>query len=450
MHDIVKKGSLAGKLFRSRPFKDGEEYRLTKHCIRTGCDGGELLFHTLTGELVLLERGESFMTARKELAKKGFIVPAGQDDLRLADEFRHTAALIPPPQDRIESFTILTTTDCNARCYYCYEKGRRRVSMSEETALDVAAYVSEVSRGGPVSLSWFGGEPLYNIPAIDLICGELTRRGVTLKSHMTSNGYYLTPEIAVRARDAWKLEHVQITVDGTEDVYRRTKAYTERDGNPLKRVLDNAESAMDTGIRVFLRLNVDASNAEDMKDAVDLLGRRFKGRENCMIQIAFLSSFADRVHEFEFPDDAVRCYFSLLERAASYGLKYDRPFTNDLAANRCIADSSTCEVILPDGRLGKCEHFSESELIGSIYSPERDMNMVSAWKERKTAEDMPECENCPLYPRCINLKKCEWTRNGCPAYVRMIRIRTLEEQLLQKYSNWKTSNARGNTRNETE
>ncbi|MBO4219878.1 MAG: radical SAM protein [Clostridia bacterium] len=450
MQEILKQSSLTGKLFKRQQLIDGVEYRLTKHCIKTCCDGGELLFHTLTGELVLLEHGESDKDARKELVEKGFLVPEGQNDVRLADEFLRTAALIPPRSDRIDSFTVLTTTDCNARCYYCYEKGRRRLSMSGKTALDVAAYISNASKGGPVSLSWFGGEPLYNIPAIDLICGELKKRGVKLKSHMTSNGYYLTPEIAIRARDAWKLEHVQITVDGTEDFYRRTKAYTDRDANPLVRVLDNAENAMDTGIRVFLRLNVDASNAEDMMNAVDLLGRRFKGRENCMIQVAFLSSFADRVHEFESPDDAVRCYFSLTERAAYYGLKYDKPFTNDLAANRCIADSSACEVILPDGSLGKCEHFSESELIGSIYSPDRDMNMVSSWKERKKAKDMPECGDCPIYPRCINLKKCEWTKNGCPSYVRLIRIRMLEEQLLKKYLNWKERIAEEDDNDETE
>lgn len=438
MQMILEPGKLAKKICRRRERAAGQEYRLTRHCVKVDAADGQLLFHTLTGELVLIEPGEACEAVEAELIGRGFMVPVDFNDPRYADEIRHVAALLmPKSKKRRDSFTILTTTDCNARCFYCYEKGRPRVSMTVETARDVAAYIAEACRGEPVSLSWFGGEPLYNIPAIDTIVGELDRRGVAIRSHMTSNGFYLTPEVARRAREVWRVENVQITIDGTAEVYRRTKAYIDACENPLERVLDNVEGALDEGMRVYLRLNLDRANAEDMMGAVDILGERFKGRENCKILVAMLRSFAGKVSAFESDNDAVNCYFALLDRAALYGLKRERPFIHELTANRCMADSDACEVILLGGRLGKCEHFSETELIGSIYSPERDAEMVAAWKVRTTYRDMPECADCPLYPRCINLKKCDWTKTGCPAYVRMIRMRELEEQLLKEYDQWK-------------
>ena len=40
----------------------------------------------------------------------------------------------------ITSYSIFTTTDCNARCYYCFEMGRSRMPMNQETALKVVQF----------------------------------------------------------------------------------------------------------------------------------------------------------------------------------------------------------------------------------------------------------------------------------------------------------------------
>ena len=43
--------------------------------------------------------------------------------------------------NKISSYVIFTTTDCNARCFYCYEKGTPRIKMSKKTAEDVANFI---------------------------------------------------------------------------------------------------------------------------------------------------------------------------------------------------------------------------------------------------------------------------------------------------------------------
>ena len=96
-----------------------------------------------------------------------------------------------------------------------------------------------------------------------------------------------------------------------------------------------------------------------------------------------------------------------------------------------MADSDACEVILPDGRIGKCEHFSESEIIGSIYSDERDEALIRDWK--RLAPDCPECADCALYPRCRHLAKCDWTESSCRPSRRRVEEYKLTRMVLDKY-----------------
>ena len=89
--------------------------------------------------------------------------------------------------------------------------------MSDRTAADAADYIARVSEGGKVTLSWFGGEPLMNTKAIDIITSELRARGVPFRSKIVSNGYLFDGELVRKAKDEWALEFAQITLDGTEE-----------------------------------------------------------------------------------------------------------------------------------------------------------------------------------------------------------------------------------------
>ena len=92
-----------------------------------------------------------------------------------------------------------------------------------------------------------------------------------------------------------------------------------------------------------------------------------------------------------------------------------------------MADDDASVTILPDGRLGKCEHYSESETFGSIYSDGRDADMIQSWKEQ--LEEQAECGICPLYPQCIRLKKCEWEQFGCSEADRQMKLQRLRFQI---------------------
>jgi len=122
-------------------------------------EGGVLVFHTLTRALLLLTPEEYAAPDNlPELRSSWFRVPQEMDDMKYADQVRFIRRTMWKEPEHITSYTIFTTTDCNARCFYCYEMGRSRIPMSAETAHKAAAYIAAHCGGEKVHLHWFGGE----------------------------------------------------------------------------------------------------------------------------------------------------------------------------------------------------------------------------------------------------------------------------------------------------
>lgn len=430
MQKIFSPLSTVERICSQQKYQSDVRYRRTTFCIEIPCDNGRLLFHTLTGVLFLLDADESLESCKEELVKHRFLVPEAFDEKQYLLEVRRVLSLLRPYNGKRTSFTILTTTDCNARCFYCYEFGCRRMSMDEKTAADTADYIARVSGGDKVKLSWFGGEPLYNAQAIDTICSCLRERGVKYKSSVASNGYLFDEPTAKKAEELWNLQSAQITLDGTAERYQKIKAYIYHDDHAFDRVLDNIDHLLSHHVSVTVRLNMNRENADDLLLLCDELEARFKGKENFSVYPVLLKGFIGEVGEFSTDEEAVDRYQMLRNKLLSAGLLRRYKPDRNIRFQRCMADNDSCEVIKPDGSIGKCEHFDESDVIGRIDTDERDEALISAWKEQVFEE---KCRDCPILPRCIELKKCAWSQGGCSEAVRRIRILKLKDAVLDAY-----------------
>lgn len=418
----------------SQKVKANVEYIPSRHCLRVPCQAGELLYHALTGALVLLPKGLTGESDREELIKNWFLVPEDFDEIRHVDDVKRIVAMLKPSVREKTNFTILTTTDCNARCFYCYELGIRRFPMAEKTAREVALYIARACGGKRVSLRWFGGEPLYNRQAIDTICKTLGQNGISYESSMVSNGFYLDEQTARKAVVDWRLTKAQITIDGTETIYNRTKAYIDAEQNPYARVMGNIQSALSVGIAVTIRLNMDARNAWDLLRLLDDVKARFEGSDNLDIYIALLHEFEGKIHRHETDRQAEEAYGLLRDKAEAMGMLRRKPLSDGFPVNYCMADSEACETILPDGRTGRCEHFSEAMVTGNIRDEGRDEAVTKRWKEPLR---VPECGVCALYPQCRKLKLCEWNEDGCSGLDRAIKTDALKREILEAYREYK-------------
>ena len=365
---------------------------------------GLLLYHTLTCSMVLLQPDEAAdLTAQRELIDRWFLVPEDHDDRKLCRQVRQMVTLLKPAAKTISTYIILPTTGCNARCFYCFEQGAKPVTMTTETASRVVRYIVAHRGNEEVTLRWFGGESLVNAKVIGQICTELREQGVPFCSVMTSNGYLFDAEMVQRARDLWQLQHVMITIDGTEQTYNRVKAFVYRGVNAFERVLQNIGMLTAAGIHVSIRLNVDNYNIKEMAELVELLHRRF-GTNAHLSVISFELYGGERS-----PEDSATLFaqrMQLEQQIAQCGYRSKQKLLNDIKVNCCWADDNGESVIIvPDGHLGKCEHCIDREFFGHIDSEEREEAIIRKFKERRA--EIEACATCFYYPQCIRLVMCE-------------------------------------------
>ncbi len=417
--------------------KDSHEaYRPFRYSLRLVLEDSAVFFHVLTREMAAVPLAEeSAPETRQWLKEHRFLVPENTDDYKIALQTRSVLRLLIPRQEGYSAFEILTTTDCNARCPYCYEKGCARTDMTPETADAAAAFIGTHSAGRQVTLKWFGGEPLCNPPVIDRICARLQSDGVPYVSVMVSNGSLFDGETVKKAVSLWRLKHVKVTLDGTEPVYNKVKAYVFPEGNMYRKVMENISGLLDAGISVTVRLNLDRYNADDLLGLADELGRSFAGRGGIdVITVPLFESTlpADRIAERR--EVIYSLQEKLEDRIRAAGLSVPGRLRRRLDLFHCQADGNMGVTIQPDGRLGICGFYPDRETFGSVFSGETDPAVIRKWRE--PAEDLPACRTCVSFPECVRIRHCPMEPACCPE-LQALRNRALEESVRREYELWK-------------
>jgi len=420
----------------------GDVYHPSSFIVRRGVPDGVLLFNTLTCELVLVGKELQELLENEYMREHLFVVPEGLDEKKLVRQYRTLRAMMDDREETVSSYTILTTTDCNARCFYCYEMGRSRIPMSKETAMKVVDMIernwtARCSKKGDVKLNWFGGEPLYNSEVIDLICSELKHRNIHFHSSMTSNGYLFDKELARKAARMWKLQRIQITLDGTEEVYNRSKAYIYKDGmSPFQRVVRNIGLLLDAGVKVSARLNLGPYNADDLFALVRFLADSFGGKKrfSCYAHPLFEASAGN--NSLKLSDDARRLVGEKMKQLddlmTELGIMSgESKLPKEVKRRWCMADGGNGVIIAPTGEIGLCEHYSESNFFSSVDTPEVvDETVVTSFREHR--DEFELCDKCPLYPQCIRLKMCEEAAICYPEKVEYL-VNRMQLAMEQKY-----------------
>lgn len=424
MKTIVEPKEKVAKILGTQRLHTEATYRLMRYVIQTECDKGVLLHNVITGQLVLLGTDEAAAlvalpasmdqlapTDMSELVAAYYLVPMDYDERSIVDKLRMLMRHLFTPKG-INSYTILTTTNCNAHCFYCYQAGYKHVDLSEEMAHDLVEYMMAHKTEGPVRLHWFGGEPLVGTARIEQICGELKRRGVEYESSMISNGYLFTEELAKKAVCEWHLKRIQITLDGTEDVYNSVKRFqTHADESPYQRVLRNIAALQNNGVRVSIRLNLDQHNAENLGTLIDELAERFKDCDKLHVYVYPLfdgEGFAPIQHDDQQLIELRKLCYDLNRRISLCGIASESTKLVSLKSNCCMADNPGSVVIYPDGRFFRCEHTAPGDEYGSLSQGVTNQKNYDKYREYVVHD---ECEQCVLYPSCIHSAGCYGSGN---------------------------------------
>lgn len=442
MKTILKMNTFVEAILNKGQFKKNKNYMLSKFIKSFSVDGKTILYSNLTREIVELDAEEDLIIRNlpnlynekmNDLIDHHILVDEGFSENKFADSIFSTYYLLYYKKPFINDYTILPTSACNAQCHYCFEKGNKFATMNAETTKKTCEFISKNSKGQPLQICWFGGEPLCNIKAIDEISKYLFNNKMKYKSLIITNGLLFDANIVKRAKDLWNLKKAQITLDGTEKVYNRIKSYRDKTiKSPFKRVIRNIGLLLDAEIQVSVRLNVSEENYSDLFDLITFLNAEFTNKkENLYI---YCSPLFDKNLEQNYRQARLDRVNSLKDYIASLDFNtYDLIFRERLTKiNRnCMAVRDNSVVIGPTGRLGKCEHFYIDEhTYGSIYHNKIDLEEYSYWSKQSR---MPICDDCFFYSSCSGLFRCPVFFERCDEFDRKKKHAELEEFLIKTY-----------------
>ena len=406
-------------------------YHMSTFAITELYDDGILIYNTFTGGMVFCEKDDKCSSnCNAHLICNWFFVSEDVDEIAMVDECRE-AMKQRLDFSRIITYTIFPTTDCNARCYYCFEQKRPKLYMNKNTAIDVGKYIASHCDGNTVVIRWFGGEPLCNISAIDTICSFLKTNGVSFQSKMASNGFLFNEAMIKKSISLWNLTCVQVTIDGTEKTYNNIKKYHDcKDASAFHRVLKNIQLLLNKGIEVIIRLNIDTDIIDEQMLLIQFINDYYGSNK-------LLSVYSHPLTEalFDNVEERRRILFEkqkeLRSKILEYG--YSKPATlpQRLKISSCIADDGHSVTILPDGHIGLCEHYSENRFIGDIYSLDL-IDEVEIENIREQCTIIEECNSCSLYPQCVRLKCCPETKY-CVPEMKQLKLANIVNSMNSQY-----------------
>ena len=287
--------------------------------------------------------------------------------------------------------------------------------MSRELAEQTIAYILQSrTRDRKIRLTWFGGEPLLAVGTIDRICAALREKGVEFGSYLVTNGILVTEELARRMREDWRIERIQVSLDGVEEEYNRRKNYRVAYPSAYQTVKEKIRLLLDAGLLVQIRCNMDRNNADSLTRFVDDMAASFAGRENLCLYFALL-------HQERAGEKSVellkKCQQAQLY-ARQAGLAFDGGGrVQRLKINKCTKDRPYRAVIIgADGQLYNCEHCEAGTAFGNV----RDGVLKPEQLEKLDAPEpvADKCRDCLLLPCCTPFSGCPNRTASCRDFFR--------------------------------
>lgn len=303
-------------------------------------------------------------------------------------------------------FRILTTTDCNARCDYCYESGIEHESMTDDVAKKVVNYIASQKGLEQIYIHWFGGEPLLNTRPIDIIMSGIKEQlasNIKVYTYFTSNCSILDDSIVEKLIE-WNTTWFQVSIDGIGENYDRIKAYKDSKRYNFDNTIENIKRLLERGIVVNLCIKYWSEQLPFVFETIDYLKKDFQEyAKKGLLKISPSPLF--KVPDLCNITEGIRHTLDTnLIRAKKYLEASDMTNGEDLfdlsfKEGQCYACTEGSLVISPTGKLYKCALAmkDKSMCIGDIDNGIEHNKYYFKWVTPILPD---ECIDCIFLPLC--------------------------------------------------
>lgn len=423
--------------------------KISQYIITTKKDKHVVLYNSITTALIVISLDayeqvfchHNFQEAElvQQLYQCGFIIDDDFDEINLIEQLRKKDIEKPLPV-----ITIYTTTNCNAGCYYCFEKGVTPVDMTPETASQVVHFIKNTFEGKRIQIMWFGGEPLINFSIIEQVTTELYRDGYELLTHITTNGSLLTKEMLSFFKTYYSKISIQVTIDEIRDAYAKIKRYIDIPAElAFSRVIDNCKLVIDAQIYLSIRINYLNENYDRATQIFEEIEHIFSPFDHHVLNIYLapitLESGCNTC--LSEVDDSFKKVIKFHRNHNVMNIRAKDEDQQVLSSFCLLPKSGSCGahrknniVVRADGMLFKCHRLANEDIynVGNIYD---GINLQSENYTRfvthKISDEM--CVRCNVLPLC---------QGGC-SVIKMLYNRNMEcdikneqESMLRDYYNY--------------
>lgn len=406
MHYISKAEQWAIGLYPDN--KENCNYKLSDYTIVEEYNDGYIVFNSITWSMYYLSKDEyGNVLSNDTLIKNKVVVDDSIYEYDIAEQayLKRSSRTNTRMYDTINSYVVFTTNTCNAHCPYCYENTKIG-SMSLETAEKFVNFAIKHKKDGKnLSILWFGGEPLKNIPIINYISGRLKNENIQFSSKMISNCSLFTPDLLDNAINIWNLKQLQVTFDGPEEMYNHIKNYDNINGSAFKVVLDNIENILQkSNIKVVIRINVSHSNIDSIQELIDCLNDRLISYSNLSYDTKILYQILNNAELLK-KDDFETKFCEFVDRNFPDENRY---LIKKRDLMKCMADMCGCVAVSPNGIFHNCEHISNDNIIGNIEEGITGTTTIEKTLD-KGGKHLNICKEnkCKLMPICHLVHFCE-------------------------------------------
>lgn len=431
-------------LVQIKPLAPTKHWKASKYNLRTTSqDGSYVLWNSYTGAISVFkpEQREGVKALLKEgytgepkgvvkyLSDRGFMVPKDSNEYRKVQvAFGQTHYR----QDILE-LILLASEDCNFRCNYCYEdfaRGTMQPSVREGVKKMVERRAPRLQQ---LTVGWFGGEPLYGFAAMEelgpFFIEIAEKHSIGYFSHITTNGYLLTPDVAEKLL-AWKVLNYQITIDGMRE--QHDKKRPARDGSgTFDTIVSNLIELKKRPemYRVRIRVNYDRENHPYLEDLLVLLEKEFAGDPRFAVAFHGVGKWGGP-NDKDLNTCGVEEVKQVKERLRNSAK--DKGFApagtlrdmNSFGKNVCYAARPYNYIVGADGKLMKCTIALDKQdhnIVGHL-KPNGDMILnadnYALWVEPAFENDTG-CQKCAILPTCQGIScpliRIEHNKSPCAA-----------------------------------
>ena len=405
------------------------QWSLSRYTSVIKCDSGDiLLYNSFMGAIARIPAHQSMSIERslqqdviepdidnhalKELYDGGFLVSSNIAERELVSD------ILEKERKLAFSILILPHENCNFRCLYCYEKFERG-KMKKDVIAGLKALVDHKAREYKrISVGWFGGEPLLAKDVIyelsDSFVNSCEHNDITYTSSMTTNGYYLTPDV-VDDLLCREIKYFQVTLDGPEAAHNAMRKLSNGKGT-YRRILNNLIQMRnrDDEFSVKIRVNFNGASISFMEEWLsNEIVPLFANDHRFSLMFHPVSKWGgsgDATLDVCEEGLVSRINQELIEKSLTFG------FSDEVAkeslkphGNVCYAGKESSIVVGSDGVIYKCTVAFDDirNQVGRLTTEGELVIDRERWNLWVTVDDKITrwCTSCSFYPNCQS-KKC--------------------------------------------